>query len=47
MYDKKYDETGYESWEACGTITCIHCVDGYCSSKGNCDLYERSLKQED
>lgn len=29
----------------CGAITCIHNIDGYCTSD-KCEIYERSLRQE-
>ncbi len=29
----------------CGTITCIHNVDGFCNAD-NCEVYERTFKQE-
>lgn len=34
------------NFKVCGTVTCIHNIDGKCCQK-NCELYERMLKQED
>jgi len=42
---KNFDTHFDNSINKCGAITCIHNVDGYCNAD-NCDVYERTLKQE-
>ncbi|MGF7057070.1 hypothetical protein [Brassicibacter mesophilus] len=42
---KNFDTHFDNNINKCGTITCIHNVDGYCNAD-NCDIYERTLKQE-
>ncbi|QXM06446.1 hypothetical protein [Crassaminicella indica] len=43
---RSYNEEVMDHLEECGVITCIHCIGGYCDRCDQCDLYERTLMQE-
>jgi len=42
---KEFDIHVEKKIKKCGTITCIHNVDGYCNAE-NCEMFERTLMQE-
>ncbi|MBS3994543.1 MAG: hypothetical protein KGZ33_02010 [Alkaliphilus sp.] len=46
MIKTNHNEEVMNNLIPCGVITCIHYVSGYCNKCDECDLYERSLIQE-
>jgi hypothetical protein len=44
MKDKEFNVAKLK-FRGCGTVTCIHNIDSKCMLK-NCDMYEKSLRQE-
>ncbi|SHJ25192.1 hypothetical protein SAMN02745751_02091 [Dethiosulfatibacter aminovorans DSM 17477] len=44
MKDKEFNVAKLK-FRACGTVTCIHNIDNKCMLK-NCDMYEKTLRQE-
>ena len=44
MKDKEFNVAKLK-FRACGTVTCLHNIDSKCMLK-NCDMYEKSLRQE-
>lgn len=46
MKRNNYNEEVMNNLEKCGVVTCIHYIGGYCDRCGKCDLFERTLLQE-
>ncbi|WZL74116.1 hypothetical protein QBE52_05090 [Clostridiaceae bacterium 35-E11] len=46
MRTDNYNKEVMNNLEKCGVITCIHCIDGFCSNCKACELYERTFVQE-
>lgn len=46
MKENNHNEEVMNNLKACGVITCIHFIAGYCNRCGECDIYERVLCQE-
>jgi hypothetical protein len=45
MLDNNLRTIATSRLKKCGSITCIHNIDGYCNME-KCEMFERTLKQE-
>lgn len=46
MRENNYNEEVMNNRKPCRVITCIHHVCGYCHCRGECEIFERTLFQE-